>query len=45
MKYGKALLDMEVVQIIRKTAINIQDRYEMEIEAGIAKGPIRFPAA
>ena len=32
-KYRKALLDEEVVEILRQTAIAIQDRYEIEIEA------------
>ena len=32
-KYRKALLDTEVVEIIRQTAIAIQERYEIEIEA------------
>ncbi|MBI5747048.1 MAG: IS200/IS605 family transposase [Nitrospirae bacterium] len=32
-KYRKALLDREVVEIIRETAIGIQKRYEIEIEA------------
>jgi putative transposase len=32
-KYRKALLDREVVEIIRETAIGIQERYEIEIEA------------
>ena len=31
-KYRKALLDREVVEIIRETAIGIQERYEIEIE-------------
>ena len=33
MKYRKALLDKEVVEIIRETAIGIQERYAIEIEA------------
>ena len=33
MKYRKALLDKEVVEIIRETAGGIQERYEIEIEA------------
>jgi len=32
-KYRKALLDTEAVEIIRETAIGIQERYEIEIEA------------
>lgn len=32
-KYRKALLDKEVVEIIKDTAIGIQERYEIEIEA------------
>jgi putative transposase len=32
-KYRKALLDAEVVEILRQTAIAIQERYEIEIEA------------
>ncbi len=32
-KYRKALLDEEVVEIIRSTAVGIQERYEIEIEA------------
>lgn len=32
-KYRKALLDKEVVEIIRETAIGIEERYEIEIEA------------
>ncbi len=32
-KYRKALLDREVVEIIRDTAVGIQERYEIEIEA------------
>lgn len=32
-KYRKALLDNEVVEIIRETAIGIAERYEIEIEA------------
>ena len=32
-KYRKVLLDGEVVEIIRETAISIQERYELEIEA------------
>ena len=32
-KYRKALLDKEVVEIIKETAIGIQERYAMEIEA------------
>jgi len=31
-KYRKALLDRDVVEIIRETAIGIQERYEIEIE-------------
>jgi putative transposase len=31
-KYRKALLDSDVVEIIRETAIGIQERYEIEIE-------------
>ena len=31
-KYRKALLDKEVVTIIKETAIGIQERYEIEIE-------------
>jgi len=31
-KYRKALLDREVVEIIRETALGIQERYEIEIE-------------
>jgi putative transposase len=31
-KYRKALLDRDVVEIIRETAVGIQDRYEIEIE-------------
>ncbi len=31
-KYRKALLDNEVVEIIRQTAIGIQDRYDIELE-------------
>ncbi|HSB34380.1 MAG TPA: IS200/IS605 family transposase [Nitrospirota bacterium] len=31
-KYRKALLDKEVVEIIRETAIGIQERYDIEIE-------------
>jgi putative transposase len=31
-KYRKALLDKDVVEIIRETAIGIQERYEIEIE-------------
>lgn len=33
MKYRKALLDNEVVEIIRETARGIEERYEIEIEA------------
>ncbi len=33
MKYRKALLDEDVVGIIRETAIGIEERYEIEIEA------------
>ena len=33
MKYRKALLDKEVVEIIRETAIGIQERYAIEVEA------------
>ncbi len=32
MKYRKALLDKEVVEIIRETAIGIQERYDIELE-------------
>jgi REP element-mobilizing transposase RayT len=32
-KYRKALLDNEVVEIIKETAIGIEERYENEIEA------------
>lgn len=32
-KYRKALLDNEVVEIIREAAIGIEERYEIEIEA------------
>ncbi len=32
-KYRKALLDKEVVEIIRETAIGIQERYAIEMEA------------
>ena len=32
-KYRKALLLTEVVKIIKETAIGIQERYEIEIEA------------
>ena len=32
-KYRKALLDEEVVEIIRETAIGIQERYDIEVEA------------
>lgn len=32
MKYRKALLDKEVVEIIRETAIEIQERYDIELE-------------
>ncbi len=32
-KYRKALLDKEVVEIIRETAIGIQERYAIEVEA------------
>jgi len=32
-KYRKALLDEDVVGIIRETAIGIEERYEIEIEA------------
>ena len=32
-KYRKALLDSEVTEIIRETAIGIEERYEIEIEA------------
>jgi putative transposase len=31
-KYRKALLDEEVVQIIRETATGIEKRYEIEME-------------
>ena len=31
-KYRKALLDEDVVEIIRETAIGIEERYEIEIE-------------
>ncbi len=33
MKYRKALLDEDVIEIIKDTAIGIQERYEIEIEA------------
>ncbi len=33
MKYRKALLDEEVTEIIRETAVAIQERYEIGIEA------------
>lgn len=33
MEYRKALLDKEVVQIIKETALGIQERYAIEIEA------------
>ncbi len=33
MKYRKVLLDEDVVGIIRETAIGIEERYEIEIEA------------
>lgn len=40
-KYRKALLEREVVKIIRGTAIGIEERYEIEIEAiGIDKDHI-----
>jgi len=32
-KYRKALLDEEVIEIIRETVVGIEDRYEIEIEA------------
>jgi putative transposase len=32
-KYRKALLDEEVIRIIRETAIGIEERYEVEFEA------------
>ena len=32
-KYRKALLDTEVVEVIRETAIGIQERYEIQTEA------------
>jgi len=32
-KYRKALLDREVVAILKETVIGIQERYEIEIEA------------
>jgi putative transposase len=32
-KYRKALIDKDVVEIIRETAIGIEERYEIEIEA------------
>ena len=32
MKYRKALLDKEVVEIITETAIGIQERYDIELE-------------
>jgi REP-associated tyrosine transposase len=32
-KYRKALLDKEVIEIIKQTAIGIQERYAIEIEA------------
>ena len=32
-KYRKALLDEDVIGIIKDTAIGIQERYEIEIEA------------
>ncbi len=32
-KYRKALLDKEVVEIIKQTALGIQERYAIEIEA------------
>jgi putative transposase len=31
-KYRKALLDREVIEIIRETAVGIQERYEIEME-------------
>jgi putative transposase len=31
-KYRKALLDRDVVEIIRETAIGIQERYEIDLE-------------
>jgi len=31
-KYRKALLDKEVIEIIRETAIGIQERYDIELE-------------
>jgi putative transposase len=31
-KYRKALLDREVIEIIRETTAGIQDRYEIEME-------------
>ncbi|MER3445622.1 MAG: hypothetical protein C4291_01775 [Candidatus Dadabacteria bacterium] len=42
-KYRKALLDKEVVQIIKETALGIQERYAIEIEAmGMDKGNIHI---
>jgi putative transposase len=42
-KYRKALLDKEVVEIIKETAIGIQERYAIEIEAmGIDKDHIHI---
>ena len=32
-KYRKALLDKEVVEIIKQTALGIQERYAIEVEA------------
>lgn len=32
-KYRKALLDNEVIEIIRETVIGIEERYEIEMEA------------
>ena len=32
-KYRKGLLDSEVVEIIKETAIGIQERYSIDIEA------------
>jgi putative transposase len=32
-KYRKSLLDEEVVQIIQETAMGIEERYEINIEA------------
>ena len=42
-KYRKALLDEEVVQIIRETAAGIEERYEVEIETmGMDKNHIHL---